>query len=64
MPEKKLDKAKASSALKALADPAYKASYTKNDLLPALMNRQDAMAFTKDFAGELTQSMQELGVIK
>lgn len=49
---------------KALADPAYKASYTKNDLLPALMNRQDAMAFTKDFAGELTQSMQELGVIK
>ena len=49
---------------KALADPAYKASYTKNDLLPAFMNRQDATAFTKDFAGELTQSMQELGVIK
>ena len=49
---------------KALADPAYKASYTKNDLLPALMGREEANAFTKDFAGELTQSMQELGVIK
>jgi tripartite-type tricarboxylate transporter receptor subunit TctC len=49
---------------KALADPAYKASYTKNDLLPAFMNRQDATAFTRDFAGELTQSMQELGVVK
>ena len=49
---------------KALADPAYKASYTKNDLLPAFMGRRDAGAFTKDFAGELTQSMQELGVIR
>jgi tripartite-type tricarboxylate transporter receptor subunit TctC len=49
---------------KALEDPAYKASYTKNDLLPALMGRQAANAFTKDFASELTQSMQELGVIK
>jgi len=49
---------------KALADPAYKASYTKNDLLPAFMNRQEANAFTKEFANELTQSMQELGVVK
>ena len=49
---------------KALDDPAYKASYTKNDLLPAFMNRQQATAFTTEFAGELTQSMQELGVIK
>ena len=49
---------------KALEDPAYKASYTKNDLLPAFMGRQEADAFTKDFATELTHSMQELGVIK
>ena len=49
---------------KALEDPAYKASYTKNDLLPAFMGRQEATAFTKEFAGELTQSLQELGVIK
>jgi len=49
---------------KALADPAYKASYTKNDLLPAFMSRQEANAFTKEFANELTQSLQELGVVK
>jgi len=50
--------------VKALEDPAYKASYTKNDLLPAFMGRQEATAFTKDFVNELTQSMQELGVVK
>src|SRR6185295_8656593 len=49
---------------KALEDPAYKASYTKNDLLPAFMARPEATAFTKEFAGELTQSLQQLGVIK
>jgi putative tricarboxylic transport membrane protein len=49
---------------KALEDPAYKASYTKNDLLPAFMGRQEATAFTKEFAGELMQSLQQLGVIK
>ncbi len=38
---------------KALEDPAYKASYTKNDLLPAFMGRQEATTFTKEFAGEL-----------
>ena len=50
--------------MKALESPAYKASYTRNDLLPAFMGRQDATAFTREFAGELTQSMQELGVIR
>ncbi len=50
--------------MRALEDPAYKASYTKNDLLPAFMGRQEAAAFTRQFVGELTQSMQELGVIK
>ena len=49
---------------KALESAAYKASYTKNDLLPALMGRQDAAKFTVEFVGELTQSMRELGVIK
>ncbi len=49
---------------KALESPAYKASYTKNDLLPALMGRQEAAKFTVEFVGELTQSMKELGVIK
>ena len=49
---------------KALESASYKASYTKNDLLPALMGRQDAAKFTAEFVGELTQSMRELGVIK
>lgn len=49
---------------KALENPAYKASYTKNDLLPAFMGRQEAGTFTTEFVGELTQSMKDLGVIK
>jgi putative tricarboxylic transport membrane protein len=49
---------------KALESPAYKANYTKNDLLPAYMGRQEAGKFTTEFVGELTQSMQDLGVIK
>lgn len=50
--------------IKALDSPAYKASYTKNDLLPAFMGRQDANKFTKEFVIELTGSLKELGVIK
>lgn len=49
---------------KVLESPAYKASYTKNDLIPAYMGRQEANKFTREFAIELTQSMKELGVIK
>ncbi|MFZ3288471.1 MAG: tripartite tricarboxylate transporter substrate binding protein [Telluria sp.] len=49
---------------KALENAAYKASYTKNDLLPAFMGRQEAGKFTTEFVGELTQSMKDLGVIK
>jgi tripartite-type tricarboxylate transporter receptor subunit TctC len=49
---------------KALASEAYKASYSKNDLLPAFMGRQESGKFTNDFVGELTQSMKELGVLK
>jgi putative tricarboxylic transport membrane protein len=49
---------------KALESPAYKASYTKNDLLPAFMGRQESAKFTNEFVGELTQSMKDLGVIK
>jgi tripartite-type tricarboxylate transporter receptor subunit TctC len=49
---------------KALEDPAYKASYTKNDLLPAFMGRQEATPLQRTSRTELTHSMQELGVIK
>jgi putative tricarboxylic transport membrane protein len=50
--------------VKVLESPAYKESYSKNDLLPAFMGRQEANKFTADFASELTQSMKELGVVK
>ncbi len=59
-----LTKALEAGLAKAMENPAYKASYTKNDLIPALMGRQDAGNFTHDFVIELTQSMRELGVIK
>ncbi|MDB5745509.1 MAG: Tripartite tricarboxylate transporter family receptor [Massilia sp.] len=49
---------------KALENPAYKASYTKNDLVASFMGREQSGKFTTEFVGELTQSMQELGVIK
>lgn len=49
---------------KVLESPAYKESYTKNDLMPALMGRQEATRFSGEFIKELTDSMKELGVIK
>jgi tripartite-type tricarboxylate transporter receptor subunit TctC len=44
--------------------PAYKASYTKNDLVPTVMPRREAIAFTNAFVGEITQSMREFGLVK
>lgn len=44
--------------------PAYKESYTKNDLVPTVMTRREAIAFTQDFVGEITQSMREFGLVK
>jgi putative tricarboxylic transport membrane protein len=49
---------------KALADPAYKASYTKENLIPALMGREEARKFTQQFVQDVTASLKELGVIK
>lgn len=49
---------------KALASASYKESYTRNDLLPAFMGRQEANRFTQEFVGELTTSMKELGILK
>ena len=61
--------AEASNALEAglkkvLADPAFKKSYTQNNLIPGLMGHKEAMAFTDQFATEVTQTMKELGVVK
>lgn len=49
---------------KALADPAYKAAYTKENLIPALMGREEARKFTAQFVTDVTASLKELGVIK
>jgi putative tricarboxylic transport membrane protein len=49
---------------KVLADPAFKKSYTQNNLIPSLMGHKEAMAFTDQFATEVTQTMKELGVVK
>jgi putative tricarboxylic transport membrane protein len=49
---------------KALADPAYRAAYTKENLIPALMGREAARKFTDQFVQDVTASLKELGVIK
>ena len=49
---------------KALDTPAYKASYTKENLVPALMGRAEARRFTEQFAKDVTASLKELGVVK
>jgi len=49
---------------KALDTPAYKAAYTKENLIPMLMGREQARRFTTQFAAEVTESLKELGVIK
>ena len=49
---------------KALADPAFKAAYTKENLIPALMGREEARKFTNQFVVDVTASLKDLGVIK
>jgi tripartite-type tricarboxylate transporter receptor subunit TctC len=47
-----------------LADPAFKASYTKSNLIPHFLPHQEAITFTNQFATEVTQSLKELGAVK
>lgn len=49
---------------KALEVPTYKASYSKENLIPMVMGRADARKFTAQFAKDVTESLKELGVIK
>lgn len=49
---------------KALELPAYKAAYTRESLIPALMGRAEARRFTAQFAKDVADSLKELGVIK
>ena len=49
---------------KVLADPGFKQSYTKDNLIPNFMGHEQAIAFTNEFATEVTQTLKELGVVK
>jgi len=49
---------------KALDSPAYKAVYGKESLVPSVMGRADARAFTAAFAADVQTTLKELGVIK
>lgn len=47
-----------------LADPAYRAEYAKENLIPAFKGHAEAGAFTSEVAADITQSLRDLGVIK
>ena len=49
---------------KALAVPAYKAEYTKEQLTPMLLGREAARKFTAEVAQETRDSFKELGLLK
>jgi putative tricarboxylic transport membrane protein len=53
------------TALKQVLDsPAYKAEYTKDSLIPVLMDRAEARKFTGEVAQEIAGSLRDLGVVK
>ncbi len=47
-----------------LANDVYKTEYAKESLIPAVMGRVEARAFTQKFAAEVTTTLRDLGVIK
>ena len=47
-----------------LDDPAYRREYARESLVPAFMPPAEAGAFTTKFAGELADSLRELGLVK
>ena len=49
---------------KAVETPAYKAAWTKENLIPMVMGRAEARAFTTQFAKDVAESLKELGIIK
>ena len=49
---------------KALESPAYRAAYTKENLIPMLMGRAEARKFTAQFALDVSASLKEMGVVK
>jgi putative tricarboxylic transport membrane protein len=49
---------------KALDNPAFKAEYQKENLIPVLMGREQARKFTAQFVQDVTASLKDLGVLK
>jgi putative tricarboxylic transport membrane protein len=49
---------------KTLELPAYKAAYTKENLIPIVMGRVEARKFTTQFAKDIAESLKEMGLIK
>jgi putative tricarboxylic transport membrane protein len=47
-----------------LESESYKAEYVRESLIPAVMGRVEARAFTQKFAADITATLRELGVIK
>jgi putative tricarboxylic transport membrane protein len=47
-----------------LASDAYKKEYAKESLIPVVMGRTEARAFTQKAAAEITQTLRELGVVR
>jgi tripartite-type tricarboxylate transporter receptor subunit TctC len=49
---------------KAVASPAYKVEYTKDNLVPMVLGREAARKFTADVAVETAANFKEMGLIK
>lgn len=49
---------------KVLANPAYKAEYTKDNLTPVMLGREAARKFTTEFVAETTSDLKALGLLK
>ena len=47
-----------------LEEPAYRAAYSKEALVPRLLGRAEARSFTTAFAAEVATSLRELGVLR
>jgi tripartite-type tricarboxylate transporter receptor subunit TctC len=47
-----------------VASDAYKKEYAKESLIPVVMGRAEARAFTQKAATEITQTLRELGVVR
>jgi len=49
---------------KVVALPAYKAEYTKDNLVPMVLGREAARKFTADIAAETEANFKEMGLVK